>query len=151
MSTHRETLMLPYRPEDLFDLASDIARYPEFLPWIKALKVSDRREDDGRILCRAEASVGFKGFSETFVTDVDARRREFAIDVSLVRGPFRKLRNNWRIEAAGSLARVDFSIEFEFRNFVLQALADANKTYAVGRVIDAFVKEAGRRYVSTAA
>jgi len=101
--------------------------------------------------CRAEASVGFKGFSETFVTDVDARREGYAIDVSLVRGPFRKLRNTWRMAAQGDATRVDFAIEFEFRNFVLQALADANKAYATRRVIDAFVKEAGRRFASTAA
>jgi coenzyme Q-binding protein COQ10 len=151
VSTHRETVVLPYRAGDLFDLASDVARYPEFIPWIKALKVSDRRDGEGRMQCRAEASVGFKGFSETFVTDVDARRDGFAIDVSLVRGPFRKLRNTWRMAAQGDTTRVDFSIEFEFRNFVLQALADANRAYAVRRVIDAFVKEAGRRYASTAA
>lgn len=151
MSTHRETLVLPYRAGDLFDLASDVARYPEFIPWIKTLKVSDRREGDGRMQCRAEASVGFKGFSETFVTDVDARREELAIDVSLVRGPFRKLRNTWRMTAQGDATRVDFAIEFEFRNFVLQTLADANKAYAVRRVIDAFVKEAGRRYTSSVA
>jgi ribosome-associated toxin RatA of RatAB toxin-antitoxin module len=41
---------------------------------------------------------------------------------------------------------VEFVIAFEFRNFVLQALADVNKAYAVRRVIDAFVAEAGRRY-----
>lgn len=151
MSTHRETLVLPYRAGDLFELASDVARYPEFIPWIKTLKVSDQRESDGRIQCRAEACVGFKGFSETFVTDVDARREGFAIDVSLVRGPFRKLRNTWRMTAQGDATRVDFTIEFEFRNFVLQTLADANKAYAVRRVIDAFVKEAGRRFASTAA
>lgn len=151
MSTHRETLVLPYRPGALFDLASDVARYPEFLPWIKALKVSDRRESGERVTCRAEASVGFKGFSETFVTDVEARRDTLAIDVSLVRGPFRKLRNTWRIAPIEVGARVDFTIEFEFRNFVLQAVADANKGYAIRRVIDAFVKEAGRRYASTAA
>lgn len=151
MSTHRETLVLPYRAADLYDLASDVARYPEFIPWIKTLKVSDRRESDGRMQCRAEASVGFKGFSETFVTDVDARREGFAIDVSLVRGPFKKLRNTWRLTAQGEATRVDFAIEFEFRNFVLQTLADANKAYAVRRVIDAFVKEASRRFTSTAA
>ncbi|MEY4782801.1 MAG: hypothetical protein RIR41_736, partial [Pseudomonadota bacterium] len=38
LSTHRETLDLPYRPEDLFDLAADVARYPEFISWIQALK-----------------------------------------------------------------------------------------------------------------
>lgn len=145
MSTHRETLELPYRPEDLFDLASDVTRYPEFIPWIKALKVSDRRQTDAGERCRAEATVGFKGFSETFVTEVDARRVGHAIDVTLVRGPFRKLRNTWRFAPSGDGARVEFSIEFEFRNFVLQALADANKAFAVRRVIDAFVKEAARR------
>lgn len=149
MTTHRETLMLAYRPQDLFDLASDVGRYPEFLPWIKALKVFDRREAEGRVQCRAEASVGFKGFTETFVTDVDARRSDLAIDVTLVRGPFRKLRNTWRMAPEEAGTRVDFSIEFEFRNFVLQALADANKAYAVRRVIDAFIAEAGRRYPAT--
>jgi coenzyme Q-binding protein COQ10 len=146
VTIHRETLELPFRPEDLFDLASDVERYPEFISWLKSLKVSDHRVEDGRTRCRAEATVGFKGFHETFVTDVDARRDSLAIDVGLVRGPFRKLRNTWRFAPSGEGSRVDFLIEFEFRNFVLQALADANKAYAVRRVIDSFVKEAGRRY-----
>jgi coenzyme Q-binding protein COQ10 len=146
LSTHRETLELPYRPEDLFDLAADVGRYPEFITWIQSLKLISEEETPQREQCRAEVSVGFKGFHETFVTDVDARRNEMAIDVSLVRGPFRKLSNTWRFRPGPKGARVEFTIVFEFRNFVLQALADANKAYAVKRVIDAFVAEAGRRY-----
>lgn len=150
MTIHRETLELPFRPEELFDLASDVERYPEFISWLKSLRVSDHCVEGGRTRCRAEATVGFKGFHETFVTDVDARRDDLAIDVGLVRGPFRKLRNTWRFAPSGEGSRVDFLIEFEFRNFVLQALADANKAYAVRRVIDSFVKEAGRRYAGGA-
>lgn len=146
MSTHRETLDLPYRPEDLFDLAADVGRYPEFITWIQSLKLISEEETPEREQCRAEVTVGFKGFRETFVTDVDARRKDMAIDVSLVRGPFRKLSNTWRFKPGPKGARVEFVIVFEFRNFVLQALADANKAYAVRRVIDAFVAEAGRRY-----
>jgi coenzyme Q-binding protein COQ10 len=146
VSTHRETLELPYRPEDLFDLAADVGRYPEFITWIQSLKLISEEETPEREQCRAEVSVGFKGFRETFVTDVDARRNEMAIDVSLVRGPFKKLSNTWRFRPGPKGARVEFTIVFEFRNFVLQALADANKAYAVKRVIDAFVAEAGRRY-----
>ena len=151
MTIHRETLELPFRPEDLFDLASDVGRYPEFIGWIQSLKLLDQDEDASGLRCRAEVTVGFKGFRETFVTDVDARRKDMAIDVSLVRGPFRKLRNTWRFAPSATGSRVDFLIEFEFRNFVLQALADANKTYAVRRVIDAFVKEAARRYAGATA
>jgi coenzyme Q-binding protein COQ10 len=146
LSTHRETLELPYRPEHLFDLAADVGRYPEFITWIQSLKLISEEETPEREQCRAEVSVGFKGFRETFVTDVDARRNEMAIDVSLVRGPFKKLSNTWRFRPGPNGARVEFTIVFEFRNFVLQALADANKAYAVKRVIDAFVAEAGRRY-----
>lgn len=146
MTTHREKLDLPYRPEDLFELAADVGRYPDFIKWIRTLRLLSEQEEQGRLRYRAEVSVGFKGFTETFITDVDARKSELAIDVSLVRGPFRKLSNAWRFAPTPTGTRVDFSIAFEFRNFVLQTLADANKTYAVRRVIDAFVEEAGQRY-----
>jgi coenzyme Q-binding protein COQ10 len=149
LTSHRETLELPYRPEDLFDLAADVGRYPEFITWIQSLKLVSEQEEPARMRCRAEVTVGFKGFRETFVTDVDARKSEMAIDVSLVRGPFRKLSNTWRFQPGPKGSRVEFAIQFEFRNFVLQALADANKTYAVKRVIDAFVAEASRRYLKT--
>lgn len=146
MTNHRETLDLPYRPEDLFDLASDVGRYPDFIGWIQSLKLVSEQEDEKRMRCRAEVTVGFKGFNETFITDVDANRDDLSIDVKLVRGPFRKLGNQWRFQPISTGTRVDFFITFEFRNFVLQALADANKTFAVRRVIDAFVAEAARRY-----
>lgn len=150
MTTHRETLDLPYRSEDLFELAADVGRYPDFLKWIRSLRLLSEQEEEGRMRCRAQVTVGFKGFTETFITDVDAREREGAIDVSLVRGPFRKLSNTWRFSPIATGTRVVFSIQFEFRNFVLQTLADTNKAYAVRRVIDAFVEEAGRRYQKVA-
>jgi coenzyme Q-binding protein COQ10 len=146
LTSHRERLDLPYRAEDLFDLAAGVGRYPEFITWLQSLKFISEDEEGQLRRCRAEVTVGFKGFRETFVTDVEARKPDLTIDVTLVRGPFRKLRNTWRFQPSPVGARVDFEIQFEFRNFVLQALADANKTYAVKRVIDAFVAEAGRRY-----
>jgi len=146
VTIHRQTLDLPYRSEDLFDLAADVGRYPDFIKWIRTLRLLSEQEDEARLSCRAEVTVGFQGFTETFITDVDARKADLAIDVSLVRGPFRKLGNSWRFTPIATGTRVVFSIEFEFRNFVLQALADGNKAYAIRRVIDAFVAEAGRRY-----
>ncbi|HEX5006435.1 MAG TPA: SRPBCC family protein, partial [Hyphomonadaceae bacterium] len=118
MTNHRQTIDLPYRPEDLFELASDVGRYPDFIHWIQSLNVLSEQEDADGIRCRAEVRVGFKGFSETFITDVDAKRAERTIDVKLVRGPFRKLANTWSFQPIPSGTRVDFFITFEFRNFV---------------------------------
>ena len=71
----------------LFDLVSDVGRYPEFVKWIRSLKCLSEQERGGNFRCRAETTVGFQALTETFVTDVEARRGELAIDVSLVRGP----------------------------------------------------------------
>lgn len=151
MTSLKRQIDLPYRPEDLFDLVSDVGRYPDFIKWIRSLRLLSEEDEPGRWRGRAEAAVGFKGFTETFVTDVDARPRDMAIDVSLVRGPFRKLSNAWRFTAIPAGTRVDFSIAFEFRNFILQTLADANRDYAVNRIIEAFTAEAARRFGKVAA
>ena len=42
MPTHAERRALPYTPEQLFDIVADIERYPEFLPWCVATRVSAR-------------------------------------------------------------------------------------------------------------
>jgi coenzyme Q-binding protein COQ10 len=146
VTIHRLELVLPYRPEDLFDLVADVDRYPDFIQWIQSLKIHSEQEDEKGVRCRAEVIVGFKAFRETFVTDVEARRSDLTVEVSLVRGPFKKLSNQWRFVPTSSGTKVEFFIAFEFRNLVLQALADANKGYAIRRLIDAFVAEAERRY-----
>ncbi len=146
MTSLKRSMELPYRPEDLFDLVSDVGRYPDYIRWIQSLRLISDQETPTGWRGRAETSVGFKGFTETFITDIDARRPDLSINVSLVRGPFRKLSNAWRFAGSPAGTRVDFSISFEFRNFLLQALADANRDHAVSRLIDAFVQEADRRF-----
>lgn len=164
------TLDLPYRPQDLFDLVSDVGRYPDFIKWIRRLRLLTDQDTEGAWRGRAEATVGFMAFTETFVTDIEARRLNdpaphpeqsrsgvskdegsapsplWTINVTLVRGPFRKLRNTWRFAPTGQGTRLDFTIDFEFRNFVLQALAETNRDYAVNRIIESFTDEAARRY-----
>ena len=36
---YREKKILNYKPEQLFDLVSDINKYPEFLPWCLGSRV----------------------------------------------------------------------------------------------------------------
>ncbi len=146
MSALRRSLDLPYRPADLFELASDVGRYPDFIKWIRRLQILSEETHEDVWRGRAEATVGFLAFTETFVTDIMADRSKQSIDVTLVRGPFRRLRNAWRFAPTTDGTRVEFSIDFAFRNLVLQAVADANRDAAVSRIMSAFIEEAGRRY-----
>ena len=138
-----------HTPENLFALVSDIEKYPEFIHWIKAMRVSGERTEGDAVHKLGEAVVGFKGFNERFATNVTSRLSDLTVHVKLVRGPFRRLENKWSfvIDETGK-TRVDFYIDFSFSNPVLRVLARANTDSAVRGIIDAFVAEADKRYGS---
>ena len=56
MSVHTEKRILPYTPEQIFDLVADVERYPEFLPWCVAC-LKTKLFDDG---FEADLAIGFK-------------------------------------------------------------------------------------------
>lgn len=131
----------------MFDLVSDIGRYPEFIKWIRSMKVIERPSNDEVRRFRGEADVGFKGFSEAFATDIEADRSSRTINVKLAHGPFKALKNRWILEPDGQgCTKIDFFIDYEFRNPVLALLARANTELAVTRIMKAFRDEADRRY-----
>lgn len=147
MRRHTEEISLPYRPDQMFDLVADIARYPEFVRWITALRVSNLREEDGVKNCLGEAVVAFKGFTHTFATTVRADKPNHNVEVGLARGPFKHLLNTWTFHPEGDGGtRIHFYIEYEFSNFILRALARANHNYAIGQVMKTFLDEAKKRY-----
>jgi coenzyme Q-binding protein COQ10 len=142
MPTHAEQRVLPYSPEQLFDLVADVERYPEFLPWCIGARVR-RREGD---LVVADLLIGFKMFRERFTSRV-ALDRPQRIDVSYEEGPFRYLNNHWIFEPMpdGS-CRIDFFVDFEFRSAILQKIIGVLFNEAVRRRVSAFETRARQLY-----
>jgi coenzyme Q-binding protein COQ10 len=151
MPTYRRSIELGLGADDMFALVADIESYPSFIRWVKGMRVLSARGDDRRRVRRAEAAVGFRGFSERFVTDVTADAGARTIVVALVSGPFTRLDNRWRFEATPMGCRIDFMIDVEFRSLILRALLRANADYAIGRLMSAFIVEAHRRHPPAAA
>jgi coenzyme Q-binding protein COQ10 len=142
MPTHAERRVLPYTPEQLFNLVADVERYPEFLPWCLAAKV--RRREDKTI--HADLVIGFRMVRERFTSKVDLSppRR---IDVAYAEGPFKHLNNHWIFEpAADGACEIDFYVNFEFRNRVLQKLIEMLFHEAVRRMVSAFEARARALY-----
>jgi coenzyme Q-binding protein COQ10 len=153
MPRFTKSIRVPYGRAECFQLVSDIAKYPDFIRWITAMRVSDAREvQPGVTECQGEAVVGFKGFVERFTTQVVADEPAARVTASLVRGPFRKLFAEWRIfETSGGASDISLEIDYEFRNPVIGFLAAANHDLAVNRILDAFLQEARKRFVSPSA
>jgi len=135
-----DTKIVPHRAVQMFDLVADIRRYPEFLPWCKALRVRSEEEDkEGRGLAVADMVARFKGFEERFTSRVTLDRPNLAIDVAYIDGPFKHLTNAWRFTHIDETSsRVDFTIDFEFRSRVLQLLARSMLEKALLKLSGAF-------------
>jgi coenzyme Q-binding protein COQ10 len=142
MPKHSETRHLPYTPEQMFDLVADVKRYPEFLPWVSAMRV--RKDADTETL--ADMIVGFKGLRETFTSKV-AKARPETIRVEYVDGPLKYLHNDWRFRPDGQGGcQVDFAVDFQFKNRMFEMLAGQVFGAALRRMIGAFEDRAATLY-----
>jgi len=144
---HTVSRVLPYAPDQLFDLVGDVERYPEFVPWITSMRVWNRRDDGAGVTgLDAEAGVGFSFLRERFSTRVKRDGPAGEITVSLISGPFKHLLNHWRFTPHPRGATVDFYIDFEFKSKLLTALLTANFGHAVERLMGCFEDRARALY-----
>ncbi len=147
MAVHRVTRVLPYTPEQLASLVADIEAYPRFVPWVTAMRVWNAREEaEGVSLIDGEAQVGFSFLKERFSTWVRHDRTRPMVEVGLIRGPFKHLKNRWEFHPDPKGTRIEFYIDFAFRGRLLDAMLHANFDRAVGALIRCFEDEAARRY-----
>lgn len=128
----------------MFDLVADVRRYPEFLPWVVAVRI--RHSDN--VLMVADMSVGFKALRETFTSRVKLDRPG-QIDVDYVSGPLKHLRNDWqfRPHASGG-TDLQFCVDFEFKSKIFERLAGAFFHEAFKRMVASFEARALKLYGS---
>lgn len=141
MPTHAERKVVPYRPDQLFDLVADVGRYPEFLPWCVAARVRTHSETE----LVADLTIGFGPFRESFTSRV-ALERPSRVRVRYENGPFRYLNNQWDFTPAPQGCQVNFFVDFEFRSRILQAAIGVVFNEAVRRMVNAFLKRARDMY-----
>ena len=147
MTTHSEKKIVPYSPEQMFALVADIRKYPEFIPWCAGLRVRREEVADGVGRLVADMAVRFKIFRETFTSQVDLDAAKNRIHVQYLDGPFRYLNNFWHfIENPDGSCTIDFHIDFEFKNPLLQMAISSVFEKAVDKMVAAFVTRAGEVY-----
>ncbi len=141
MPRHHDTRLLPYTPHQLFDLVADVARYPEFLPWVVGARVQSRSETE----MVADLIVGFKMFRERFTSKVMLDRPQM-ITVNYVAGPLKHLSNSWRFTPEDNATRIMFEVDFEFRSRLFETMVGALFSEAVRHMVQAFENRAKALY-----
>ena len=134
MISHTETRSVPYPAELMYAVVSDVEKYPDFLPWVVALRVLARNPDG----MSAEMAIGYGGLRERYTSDIRLIPAIHRIDVTQTSGPFKVLENHWQFTPKGEGCEVTFSILFEFKSRLLHSVAGAKFEKVMLKMADAF-------------
>ncbi|CAN5919834.1 type II toxin-antitoxin system RatA family toxin [soil metagenome] len=145
MKTVQKSVLIWYSAEEMYALVTDVARYPEFLPWCDRARVIDQDATG----MTAEVGLAFGGIRQSFTTrNTQIAGRE--VRLKLVSGPFSNLDGVWKFtpvgEAGERACRVELNLNYGFSNFALQALVGPVFDKIASSLVEAFVKRAEQVY-----
>jgi ribosome-associated toxin RatA of RatAB toxin-antitoxin module len=145
MKTVHKSVLIWYSAQEMFALVTDVASYPEFLPWCDRAAVLDQDERG----MDAEVGIAFGGIHQTFTTRNDhVPGRE--VRMTLVKGPFSRLDGQWKFIPLGGdeqrACKVELEMHYGFDNAALSALVGPVFDKIAGSLVDAFVKRAEQVY-----
>lgn len=132
----------------MYDLVTDVARYPEFLPWCDHTRVISEDEHG----MTAEIGMAFKALRQSFVTrNEHVPGRE--VRLNLVKGPFSSLQGRWTFtpvgEADEQACRVELTLSYGFKA-PMAAIVGPLFGRIANSMVDAFVARAEQIYGAAA-
>jgi coenzyme Q-binding protein COQ10 len=133
---------LPFSGQQVFDLAADIEKYPQFLHGWMAAHIT---HSDGNVLHVAQ-TMGVGPMQMTFNSKavLDRPRR---IDVTSTEEPFRKYSFSWLIsELSTGGCHIGIAAEFEFRSLLLQVAANKLAPAVIADTLTSFERRAHALY-----
>ncbi len=131
---------MPYTAAQMYDLVADVARYPEFLPWNSAARVRSRRPGpEGSEVLEADLVISFKVFRERFGSRATLWPARHRVEIDYLDGPFKHLHSWWTFaDRPEGGCDLEFFVDFEFRNLILQKVIGVVFDEAMRRVVRAF-------------
>ena len=142
MQVVERSALVTYTAAQMFALVNDVARYPEFLPWCIGARVDDLSPTERIAVLQVS-----RGVLRTEFTTRNKLVQDAQIHMQLMHGPFRDLTGEWRFEAIGTRgSRVQFRVEFQFKNRLTAAAFNAAFESMCGTIVDAFVLRAQKTY-----
>lgn len=145
MKTVCKSVLLWYSPTEMFQLVTDVGRYPEFLPWCSSARVLNTDTNSADV----ELGIAFHGLKQSFTT----RNRHVPdrqVSMQLLNGPFSQLDGDWRFTPIGDgsqrACKVEFTLSYHLDRSTLAKLVGVAFEHIASTMVDAFVKRADQVY-----
>ena len=137
MIDYQETRVVNYSALKMFDLVKDVEQYDQFIPWCKKSVITKRNKDS----FEADLYIGYQLLSEKFTSKVYLNYPKIYIES--LNGPLKSLYNEWHFkEITTNQCQISFSVKFEFKNFLLQNIANIFFNQVLKKMITALENRA---------
>ena len=141
MQCLRKSVLVGHSAQEMFDLVDRVEDYPHFLPWCGGVEVHERSAE----ILDVTIKIEFLKVSSYFRTRDTKSENE--IVMHFVDGPFKALTGIWRFTPLMEDAcKIEFELDYEFSSRTLDAIIGPVFGKITSTFVDAFVKEADRKY-----
>tara|TARA_B100000131_G_C17763828_1_gene470377 strand:- start:169 stop:606 length:438 start_codon:yes stop_codon:yes gene_type:complete len=129
-----------YSAKKLFDIVLDIESYPEYIPWCTRMVVNQRKKNE----IFADMYVQYKFIlSQKFGSHVKFNIDKLTIETNYIEGPLKDLTTNWKFEEIDkNQCKINFSVNFEFKNNLHQKVAETFYPLIENKMINSFKERA---------
>ena len=135
--------------KNLIEMVLDIEKYPEFVPWCLDGKIHDKTDKGDTIEIKADLTIGKSFFRDTYKSFVIYNKSEDSIHVTNIDGPLKHLENEWFFRQEGDSSEVEFNVDFELKNKILNVLMIKSFDLGLKKIADAFEKRAIQLFEKT--
>ena len=142
MKKIEKSMLVLHSAAQMFDLVDKMEDYPSFLPWYSKTEIIERSDNE----LKARLFMDYMRVQQSFAThNHNIPGQE--IRMNLLEGPFKTLRGTWKfIDLGEDMCKVEFQLEYDFASTLLAAVVSPVFSHLSSTLVDAFVKEADRRY-----
>ena len=133
---------IPCSKEKLIKMVLDIEKYPDFVPWCLNGKIYSSVDNGNVIEIIADLTIGKSFFNETYKSFVIYKKNSDIILVKNIDGPLKHLENKWFFKQQGRNSEINFQINFELKNKILNLFMIKSFDIGLKKIADAFEKRA---------
>ena len=142
MDSINRSALVPYTPHEMFVLVTDVAAYPQFMPWCGGAEVLSHEVDE--MVARIDFAVA--SVSKSFTTR-NLHQADTEVRMELVDGPFSQLQGRWQFEPLGEQGcKISLFLEYDFSSKMVGMVIGPVFSQRANSLVDAFQKRAAEVY-----
>ncbi len=142
MSSASIKKIIPCKKQQLINMVLDIESYPNFRPWCLKGTIHEKKESKDLIEIKGDLKVGKLFLSQTYASLVIYFKEKDKIIVTSLDGPLKNLKNEWRFKDVNGATQLEFDIDFELKNKILNSIMKNYFNLGLKKIADAFEKRA---------